>query len=388
MIRGVEVRNYKSILEAKVDLGRVNVLIGENGAGKSNFLEALALASAASQDRLAHEFLAPRGVRWVEAGAMVSAFAGSEAEIEVWVHEGGGRSSRFSISRNPSSPIGLMVRSSQRGGAPLHPWESGLLTTLQEKVQSLRQAEQGSEELRELEAKYSAVLSTIVGRMDILSVRTFLIFSPEYSLLRVFQDETQILPLGVRGEGLFAHLKKLSQLDDGAVLREISDQLDLIDWFDGFEVPNDLAPGERSLRLRDRYLIEQRVFDQRSANEGFLFLLFYFTLLISPQTPSFFAVDNVDASLNPKLCTALIRRMVHLAKKHDKQMILTTHNPAVLDGLDLSDDEQRLFVVSRDSQGRTRLRRAKAPRPIGDDSPVRLSEAFMNGFLGGLPSNF
>src|SRR5262249_35819480 len=120
----------------------------------------------------------------------------------------------------------------------------------------------------------------------------------------------------------------------------------------------------------------------------FLFLLFYFTLFASPQTPRFFAVDNVDASLNPKMCAALMRSMVELAKKHDKQAIVTTHSPSLLVGLNLHDDEQRLFAVSRRRDGSPRIDRIHAPKPLDGDKPVRLSEAFVRGYIGGLPKNF
>ena len=72
-------------------------------------------------------------------------------------------------------------------------------------------------------------------------------------------------------------------------------------------------------------------------------MLFYFGLFISEDTPPFFAIDNIDASLNPKLCRRLIKELVNLANKYDKPVIFTTHNPAILDGLNLNDDEQRLF---------------------------------------------
>ena len=48
MIRKVRVENYKSIPDLTLDLGRVTVLIGANGSGKTNILEAIALASAGS----------------------------------------------------------------------------------------------------------------------------------------------------------------------------------------------------------------------------------------------------------------------------------------------------------------------------------------------------
>ena len=166
----------------------------------------------------------------------------------------------------------------------------------------------------------------------------FLVYAPENSALRTFQAEGQILPLGIRGEGLFAHLKGLNSETHRARLERIKEKLTLIDWFESFYIPDDLSPGERSIRIRDRYLPDGALFDQRSANEGFLFLLFYITLFISPETPAFFSIDNIDTSLNPKLCIALLEQLARLAKEYDKQVILTTHNPALLDGLDLHDD--------------------------------------------------
>jgi hypothetical protein len=216
----------------------------------------------------------------------------------------------------------------------------------------------------------------------------FLVYAPENSALRTFQAEGQILPLGIRGEGLFAHLKALHSETYRDRLEKIKKQLTLIDWFEGFDIPDDLSPGERSIRIRDRFLPDDALFDQRSANEGFLFLLFYLTLFISPDTPAFFSIDNIDSSLNPKLCLALLQQLAVLAKDHDKQVILTTHNPAILDGLNLYDDEQRLLVVDRNKDGHTRVRRVDPPKPSAGELPVSLSEAFMRGYIGGLPKNF
>ncbi len=133
---------------------------------------------------------------------------------------------------------------------------------------------------------------------------------------------------------------------------------------------------------------ENLAFDQKSSNEGFLFLLFYFALFISDDTPEFFAIDNIDASLNPKLCRQLIKELVKLAEKYDRQVIFTTHNPAVLDGLNLDDDEQRLFVIYRNKSGYTKAKRILKPKPLDGQKPVKMSEAFLRGYIGGLPKNF
>ena len=119
-----------------------------------------------------------------------------------------------------------------------------------------------------------------------------------------------------------------------------------------------------------------------------MLLLFYFALFSNDLTPRFFAIDNIDTSLNPKLCEKLTMELVSLTNLHNKQVLLTTHNPSVLDGLNLDDDAQRLFVVYRGERGQTLVRRVRKPTRSDGALPIRLSEAFLHGALGGLPTSF
>lgn len=368
VVRQVEIENFKSIRKLSLPLGRVNVFIGANGAGKSNILEAIAYGVAASRDRLTNDYLAPRGVRFVPSEFMRGAFPESEISEPVVVSLDLG-----------SGPVILPIRPE---------WESQqhlYIPLSDDSIDRLVRALHEDPKARHWdERKVTAFLREASRRYPLPD---FMIFSPENSALRIFQGEQQVLPLGARGEGLFAHLKALGSKNEGP-LPAIIKHLELLDWFEGINVPDDLAPGERSLLIRDKYLRAGALFDQRSANEGFLFLLFYLTLFVSPETPKFFAIDNVDAALNPKLATRLMATLTDLAKTHNKQALFTTHSPAVLNGLDLTDDEQRLFVVVRGDDGGTRVRRIFAPKVAEGEAPVPLADAFVRGYLGGLPDNF
>ena len=59
-------------------------------------------------------------------------------------------------------------------------------------------------------------------------------------------------------------------------------------------------------------------------------------------------------------------------------------------GINLNDDDQRLFVVTRNKKGHTKTKRITADKKPMDSEgkPLRLSEAMIRGYLGGLPKGF
>jgi predicted ATPase len=400
MIRRVRIENYKSVPNLTLDLGRLTVLIGSNGSGKSNILEAIALASAAVQDKLDNEFLSSRGIRVTETRFMRSAFdklATTREPRKTLTQKSNRRPIERAVASDKTINISVEGDDAVKFGCELRADEAASYPKWslfrQINLEDLKDGQDTLKLARQTEITLDG-FGRLLAEVDRLRTRRagtlpgFLVYAPENSALRTFQAEGQILPLGIKGEGLFAHLKGLDSATHRDRLEKIREKLKLIDWFESFVIPENLGPGERIIKTQDRYLSDGTLFDQRSANEGFLFLLFYMTLFISPETPAFFSIDNVDSSLNPKLCIALLQQLATLAKEFDKQVILTAHNPAVLDGLDLRDEEQRLLVVDRNKEGHSRVRRVDPPKPSAGQLPVSLSEAFMRGYIGGLPKSF
>ena len=373
MIKKIQIANYKSIDTLEFELGRINVLIGENGAGKSNILEAIALAGAAAANKLDNEFLVSRGIRVTRPEYMRPAFPGSQSLANVEIEIGVGINNLFLAKLNNDN-------------APYSKWEAEI------KHNSLV-----DNNIFSTDHSHKIIVTINTNSSNTATVKTnlsiyignFILYSPENSALRTFQREGQIEPLGINGEGLLKLLSVLSRPEYIDCLNEIKHALQILGWFEDLKLTEpDTFAGSR-IEIKDRYLDEERrYFDQLSTNEGFLFLLFYFALFSTDLTPKFFAIDNIDASLNPKLCEKLMKELVLLAQKHDKQVIFTTHNPAILDGLNLDDDEQRLFVVSRNKAGATRMKRVNKPKNSTGERPTRLSELFLRGVLGGLPNGF
>ncbi|MEG4283683.1 ATP-binding protein [Microcoleus sp. A006_D1] len=398
MIGEVRIENYKSIQKLKLELGRVTVLIGENGCGKSNILEAIALASAAADDKLDNEFLASRGIRVTEPRFMRSAFERKNLvkNIKIDIKENQGENFSY-LLHNDNSPYSKWENKNQLAKEIylkdiVYYSKPRQLEAFKKSIKAFDGALEDEFEQRlnpKILQEFLLFVESIGRMLAPDNLIDFTIYSPENQALRTFEKEGQIQPLGINGEGLFKLIKFLNSEGNQDRLTQIKEKLRLIDWFRDFEVPEDLSPMQSSLQIKDKYLdIDLSYFDQRSSNEGFLFVLFYFALFISDLTPSFFAIDNIDASLNPRLCRRLIQELVELAKNNDKQVIFTTHNPAVLDGLDLEDGEQRLFVISRNQLGYTKATRILKPQPLEGQELVKLSEAFLRGYIGGLPKNF
>ena len=367
MIQHIKIENYKSIPSLELDLGRVNVLVGENGCGKTNILEAVALGSAVIDDSLVGDgLLLAKGIRVTDSELMLSGFGKEKKELQVTFSD-----------EEQTFPLNI-----------IHVYDPGEYWLLGKTEYATKKEAEAlwAESNGDILAAFKRGQHLYTEKIRRTNIPSFLLYAPENTFLRRFEEEGQIRPLGIRGEGLFSHLADLARKEP-ATFQKINETLQLIDWFGDFEIPNDLIFNERRIRIRDRYLEEGiQYIDQRSSNEGFLYLLFYVTLFVSPHTPKFFAIDNIDNGLNPRLCAKLISEIVRLAKEHDKQVIVTAHNPGLLDGLNLTDDDQRLFVISRNKLGHTKALRIEQKPSSNGHEPVRLSEQFLRGYIGGLPN--
>lgn len=387
MIKEISIARYKSVVDLTLKLGRFNVFIGENGCGKSNILEAIALGEAAHTHKLDYGSLISRNIRVTEPQFMLSAFDDIKNNKDIklvfkdevnnsWIH-----SLHYDQETKPPMWRDEVEENTE-----------DLFIKLQQYLSKKEQVSLDdfikiwAEKYPNNDINFNISESPFTIRKNkSKDLTNFTVYSLEESSLREF-NIANTYPLGRKGEGLFAYLKSLSQQEKGLkIFQEIREGLSLLDWFEDIQIPENLMSSDYSLKLSDRYLSETlNYFDQRSANEGFLYLLFYLTLFISDDTPSFFAIENIESSYNPKLCREIVKRLYDLAVKHNKQVILTTHSPAVLNALPYSNEEQRLFVVRRTIDGYTKAnmveRKGETNTPMG--------QLWETGMIGGLPNNF
>ncbi len=403
ILRKLVVRNYKSILEDTIELGRFNVFIGVNGCGKTNILEALAALGAAKADDFNFEGLYSRGVRIARPNLVRSSFLTTiskefidfELDLEENQKLYNIKSSLYPEKKDDVYTKwrdkffeNIIIKEQlpdliQKIISDLY--DEGKIIQDKEKIRS-NIVEKINQELDEnkypIEIKHQQLLSN------------FAIFDLNTKSLRgIIPADSRKTPLGLNGEGLDLLISNFNSFEKDYLNRCKF----FFDWLEAIFNDKDdsnklegLKPGRSSssLYFTDKYMQRKNnTFSAENSNEGILHVLFYIALFISNKTPDFFAIDNIETALNPRLCQELIKELAQLSKNRGKQVLITTHNPAILDGLNLTDNEQRLFEVYRNSAGHTKTRRIKF-KPDLSDKKYKLSEMWLKGQLGAVPQNF
>jgi predicted ATPase len=400
MIEKFTAKSFKSLTDVSIELGRINVFVGANGSGKSNLLEALGVLAAASTGRVDDGRLKEHGVRPGLPRLYKASFRGERASTEI----------RFKAEGNGTSyEVGLFAPMDER--SPIWRYHTELFKVGRKKLvgrshhsHDRYNPEAGLAALKVVESEPGSRAATFLAGLQGLGI-----YSPATDFLRgIIPDPSQRVPVGLRGGSLpeavrglqssfVRRMQSANSEEEREELREAQEQiLELIDWADRYTaVALDRAPQAKSvpssrtvLLFRDRFMAENRnTLSGYDASEGALFVLFNAVMALHPAAPSLVAIDNADHGLNPRLARRLMERMCRwtLDLSKDRQLLLTTHNPLVLDGLPLQDDRVRLFTVDRSKKGRTVV------KPVVIDDRLRtmaesgwtLSRLWVMGHLGG-----
>ena len=394
MLDHLSVRTFKSLDDVTVDLGLVNVFIGANGSGKSNLLEALGILSAAADGKVDDQALLARGVRPGLPALYKSAFPAKPGRRIPPHLYFGARSARAGYEVSLHNPL--------KDPAPAwrfktELWEGDDDTLVgRSPAQGIKtNPERGLAALKAVDVPAGAAL-------DLLGLlQGYVIFSPTTAVLRGVAPETQPRrPVGLSGGNLPRTIRGLlrqRKRDDRSrrICREV---LGLFDWVENFgwtrsdrlPLSPTAASSKEVVQFRDRFMRRnQNVLSGYDASEGALYALFLAVVAGHEASPALCAVDNADHGLNPRLARSLMRYLCqwYLDSSEPRQILLTTHNPLVLDGLRLQDERVRLFTVSRTVSGRTSV-----DRVVVDDNLLEraeqgwsLSRLWVMGHLGGVP---
>jgi len=394
MLKSLVVHRFKTLVDLELELGRVNVFVGANGSGKSNLLEALGVLGAAAFGRVDDETLLRRGVRPGVPRLYKTAFPHVSKSPHIFFGASADTGASFEVTlwnplENPSPAWRFKTENLRRGAHDEVVTRSTTTTGKHNQEQGLAALETVS-----LEPGDSA--------LDLMNLlRGYSIYCPNTPTLRgLVQDLQAREPVGLAGGRLPESVVELLKAGrENEVIAELLDEVrGMVGWARGFEsassVEVPLSPSAARSRLViqfvDRFMAKKHnKVTGYDASEGALYVLYYAALALHPRAPTCLAIDNIDQALNPRLATRLMTAVCSWTASTDshRQWLVTTHNPAILDGLPLQDAGVRLFTVDRNSQGHSVVRRVDLERAIEvRPSPEwTLSRMWMAGLLGGVP---
>ena len=390
MIKTLEITSFKSLAAVEVELGQVNVLVGANGVGKSNLLEAIGVLGAAADGRVEDASLLRRGVRPGLPSVYTSSFRDLRLAPQIALRAASADAEYRVSLRNPIEH-------------PEAAWTyfAESLSEVGERVFSRgeRSADRGDPTRGQAALTLASNPRDSVSAQLMSDLQRYRIYTPDTHTLRgLVVDPQQEDPVGLSGGRLAEAVQSTLAALGADRCEEVTEQaLELLGWVEGFRVrPAAEVPMSRSvpttpfvIEFRDKYMRPGRqVVSGYDASEGAVLVLFLMVLALHPRAPRIAAVDNFDHGLNPRLARAVAKTLVDwLLTSGDRQVLLTAHNPLVLDGLPLQDDRVRLFTVDRTDTGRTALQRIT----VTDEMRARhaegwsLSRMWVAGMLGGVP---
>jgi energy-coupling factor transporter ATP-binding protein EcfA2 len=398
MIRTFKVETFKSLVNLEVELGRLNVFIGANGSGKSNLLEAVGILGAAAFGRVDDETLLRRGVRPGVPRLYKTAFPTGTRIPNLFFSATSGEGALYEVSLwnpivNPDPSWRFMTERLERPNGD-NVVSRGVRGA---RGYGKRNQEQGIAALETVNLNPGDPALALISEL-----RAYSIYCPNTPSLRgLVQDLQSREPIGLAGGRLPEAIEELlaAAKKDTTLAERMEDIRELLDWASDFSAAPSLgvplSPSAARSRLviqfTDRYMAAKRnKLTAYDASEGALYILCCAVLALHPKAPTCLAVDNIDQALNPRLAQKLMTSLCSWTASSNtgQQWLLTAHNPAVLDGLVLTDPEVRLFTMDRSSRGHTVVRRidlndALKARP---NPEWTLSRMWMNGLLGAVPN--
>ena len=350
VIDKITIQGFKSFRSLEgLELRPINVLIGANGSGKSNLLEALEFLQAVRQGQPA-----------------IDAYVGRAGGANRLLHGGAKTTGRMFFEVRDNEGYGVK--------AALEPTAADGL-----RISSDWSYAEGQAEDYENPAGLKALGDKWAKRSELDYWRTYHFHDTgRHSPLRQTGDLHDNRFLRADGANLAAYLYRLRErhsLRYGMITGIIRMTAP---FFDDFILePSKLNPDK--IRLEWRQQGSEAYFDAAALSDGLLRFIALVTLLYQPPelVPPVILLDEPELGLHPHAITLLAALVRSITATKEKQVILATNSPLLLDQF----HEDYVLVADR-FQGGTELTRMDPPKWM-DDCP--LSEIWGRNYVGGRP---
>ncbi|MBC3784369.1 AAA family ATPase [Spirosoma utsteinense] len=356
MLKRVSIQNFKSLKDVTLDLQKVNLLIGPNNSGKTNFLKALEMF-----DWLVEKNAIPGEV------SRFSYRGGSHSDVIIHAIVDSNNSNNF----NAINILHLALEF-KNGRATAHKWSNKSFEYL------------FSDDTSVLD---SNTLKGAFGYLKIYKPNPELIVKS--SLLS--SDEVLESDCG----NIIPFIFNLSQ-NHKKIFRRLEDSLQT-------SVGDIVSIGTPSVSSKEGNRLRLKFFDQEEndfwadeVSEGVLYFLALLCIINQPNPPKLLLLEEPERGIHPRRIREVMDFIFRLAEEKDVQIIMTTHNEHVLD--DFATRPESVFVFDKDEEGATYVRNLQKDiiEPTNQrnlelgldevDLTTNLSENWLYGLLGGVPT--
>jgi predicted ATPase len=350
-IQSIEVKNFKSLVDFKLDLGKFNCLIGLNGSGKSTVLQFIDFLSQLVQ-----------------------------GDMKAWLKERKWVANDLKSKLTKKVNVEFCIRFSDDLGNPSGQWDA---------TYSPKENRCTKEEIvfadSSLKTKRGGVGGDVVGVTDRTKPETLaypIAFEYEGSILSGLKEE-YLLPTLLECKSLCQEIKSLDLLDPehlrqktrefpgdlglggqylAAFLHEMGHQKrqELLSSLKSvYPQLQDLhakalRSGSKQIEISEGYsgadsgLLPTMTTEARHINDGMLRLMAIFAEL---QTKHRFVLfDEIENGINPEAVEFVINMLVNAVQ----QVLVTTHSPMILNYLDDEMAKNGVIYLYKTSQGHTK----------------------------------
>ncbi|WP_303831304.1 AAA family ATPase [Asticcacaulis taihuensis] len=342
----VVLHNYKSIAKCDVNLGALTYLVGINGAGKSNFLDALHLtrdALTGSLDNALNERGGISEVRRRSAGHPTN----FGIRLEFNLIDGRRGFYAFKVGALPKGGYEVQTEECFVGGTSVGPYfrlERGKLIKSSEGafpvVTADRLALLSASGLEKFRPVYDALTSMGFYNLNPKLMRD----------LQKPQDGKLLKPSGENIASVISHLE-----------RSAPEKLELIEAYMQTVVPSIKKVGRKAVGPMESLEFKQDVsgskdpwsFMAMNMSDGTLRALGVLTALFqgnSDYSPSLVGIEEPETALHPAASGALREALSRAAET--TQVIVTSHSPDLLD--DMSIDSENILAIA-ETKGNTQI---------------------------------
>ncbi|WP_310398009.1 AAA family ATPase [Hymenobacter sp.] len=375
MLTSLRIQNFRSIRDASVKLGQVNLFIGPNNSGKSNFLKGI-------------EFIAAR----------VTAYPEKQAAPIEWYEQNLLRG-KLDVFEPPAIQIQLNDQLSNDELCEVNYSVQGdyvIDKTTKNTLQSILLNTRNGLNIREELDLSNATPSFRLFPRDFHTVRTHLtnciIYKPDPGRFQAASPISNETLVAADSSNLVSFLFYLSQ-NHKTKFRQLEN--DLAQYVgDLVSVSTPADPGEAG-KFKLKFFDKNDIgYWAEEVSEGVLYFLALLCIVHQPDPPKLLLLEEPEKGIHPRRIREVMDFIFELARLRDIQIILTSHSPYVVDYF--ADIPECISVFDREN-GETVIHnagdiisetndklRAEGKKLIRySDS---LGEHWVSGFLGGVPA--